>query len=1163
MVRIPEEINMYLSEISRHLAQGRAVAMIGAGFSKNAVKVGATDKKFLNWNELGDVFYKNIYGKLPEESSGHYLDALKLASIIETASGRPSLDKLLLDSLPDEEYAPGELHKKLLNLNWADIFTTNYDTLLERTRKFIPNRKYQAVLQMEDLVYSVCPRIVKLHGSFPSCRPFIISQEDYRRYPRDFAAFVNTVQQALIENVLCLIGFSGDDPNFLNWIGWIRDNLGNNHNSKIYLITTDTQRRVEGCLLSARNIVILNLAECFSGGKVSHREALSFFFDELQKRQDTGKQGDWLEAGKNMSVGNVQNQELREETLFRLYEFWSHSKHNYPGWIVMPHKARRCLEKSLRDAGEWGVWDMVKETEHIPSLEEYVLLYDWVRQACFLPLTEEMSHVYEEVVKASEDSSRTWDLMISLLTFYRQRGEPDNFCRVKGQLAAAQGLTEEQKNLLRCEKALFSLYRCEYEELDSHLSTWPMFHENFSYELIHAGLMWEAEKYRQSLSLLVSMLDGIRSAGSTGTNLKILSQEAYTLNLIKKAVPQAEFLTLDKELRGFAEEDYYRKGNREELLKADRCDPENEIELFRAALANLEVSGNLEDSYDISARFVNFLERTGNFMVISSRNEYAKELKTAISHIIQKNFYWGMLLSVRTREDQFIRKMARMGVLHGKKEEIDTVARHLCRICCQHLYTVAGSMRTDTVSHRHLVWGDYLPIILGAMIYRCGADTREEIFRLAGEMGRLPGEFQELDYLVRNVLRSLDRDFILEHAEEVWELGLSIDGRKNPRELYALDLCDWMLYDMAPLREKISEEVIRGMEYRSAKETGGLSKAARLCVDSLLYEIDALSEQQRQQFRMEVEQSIGEEDLSLDFYYYIRDMAAESPEMKEKVKEKLLRKVYALSCCVDPENGECAFQFQVFRKLRLLQESYGFVWTAKEAGLLLKSLVEWKKLEDRLEKAQYAYLLGNFYLLFLKTLWPYKDVVSQVEEKAQDKSYGALAGKLLWTQISDSPEYLLNRLYGGDTEEFIGAAGILCQYLKEEPERWSLAGEKLQAVLAAVIRGQEVLSPFCIEVLTEILENVKGGQKETGDSQREKAARYEVDFLAIKNVLELLYPMEVKSNFQLVQRICGARLACAASAFAEKNEGLKVSVDKWKDLANQEGEHALVRKQWK
>ena len=70
------------------------------------------------------------------------------------------------------------------------------------------------------------PRIVKLHGSLPATFPLISTEEDYRTYPSKFAPFVNTVRQAMMETVLCLIGFSGDDPNFLHWSGWVRDNLG-------------------------------------------------------------------------------------------------------------------------------------------------------------------------------------------------------------------------------------------------------------------------------------------------------------------------------------------------------------------------------------------------------------------------------------------------------------------------------------------------------------------------------------------------------------------------------------------------------------------------------------------------------------------------------------------------------------------------------------------------------------------------------------------------------------------------------------------------------------------------------------------------------------------------------------------------------------------------
>ena len=29
----------------------------------------------------------------------------------------------------------------------------------------------------------------------------------------------------LLQGVFCLIGFSGDDPNFINWIEWVRDIL--------------------------------------------------------------------------------------------------------------------------------------------------------------------------------------------------------------------------------------------------------------------------------------------------------------------------------------------------------------------------------------------------------------------------------------------------------------------------------------------------------------------------------------------------------------------------------------------------------------------------------------------------------------------------------------------------------------------------------------------------------------------------------------------------------------------------------------------------------------------------------------------------------------------------------------------------------------------------
>lgn len=51
----------YIKEIADALNNNHAVAMIGAGFSKNAVKTTSSDKYFKNWNELSDEFYNLIY----------------------------------------------------------------------------------------------------------------------------------------------------------------------------------------------------------------------------------------------------------------------------------------------------------------------------------------------------------------------------------------------------------------------------------------------------------------------------------------------------------------------------------------------------------------------------------------------------------------------------------------------------------------------------------------------------------------------------------------------------------------------------------------------------------------------------------------------------------------------------------------------------------------------------------------------------------------------------------------------------------------------------------------------------------------------------------------------------------------------------------------------
>jgi len=269
-----------IDEIGLRLAEKRASVMVGAGFSRNLRQIASQNIQFPTWNELGIIFYKRLHGKPPE--GNQFLDPMQIAEELEAAIGRPGLELLIRESIPDLQCAPSKLHERMMDLPWNDVFTTNYDTLLERAAEKTISRRYDIVVNQEDLIFSTSPRIIKLHGSFPSQRPLVATQEDYRRYPVDFALFVNTVQQSLVENLLVLVGFSGQDPNFLKWIGWIRDNYGKNA-PLIYMIVCEKDGFSQAKLRfwSKQNIVPVNLA-LLVDDPVFLEDAFKKFFHRLE-----------------------------------------------------------------------------------------------------------------------------------------------------------------------------------------------------------------------------------------------------------------------------------------------------------------------------------------------------------------------------------------------------------------------------------------------------------------------------------------------------------------------------------------------------------------------------------------------------------------------------------------------------------------------------------------------------------------------------------------------------------------------------------------------------------------------------------------------------------------------------------------------------------------
>ena len=231
------------------------------------------------------------------------------------------------------------------------------------------------------------PRIVKLHGSFPSHLPFIVTDEDYRRYPDVFAPFVNTVRQALLENTLCLIGFSGDDPNFLQWIGWIHDNLGHESSPKMYLIGLLRLSHSQKTLLERRNIIPVDMSEC-PGVDDDHYRALETFIDHLGSRRTKDNRLDWPSAGDDEHTSS-------NDGLADAVANWRSQRCRYPGWVVLPEDGRLVLWRRTR-----GWIRKLPDDGTLPGALDLEFAFEltWRMEKCLCPIFEHQVSFLEATV---------------------------------------------------------------------------------------------------------------------------------------------------------------------------------------------------------------------------------------------------------------------------------------------------------------------------------------------------------------------------------------------------------------------------------------------------------------------------------------------------------------------------------------------------------------------------------------------------------------------------------------------------------------------------------------------------------------------------------------------------------------------------------------------
>ena len=582
--------------------------MVGAGFSRNAVTELGQAVTVPAWSEIALAMQEKLYGA-DDERCGLRAEisadqSLALAQEYEIAFGRDDLHRFLKEQINDEAMWPGKAHKRLLALPWRDVFTTNWDTLLERASEDLPGPPLGVLRNTAEMAIASGSRIIKLHGSLPAQFPLIVTEEDYRKYPTRFAPFVNTVQQAMMETTLLLVGFSGRDPNFLQWSGWVRDQLGSSA-PKIYLSGWLHLHPHERRVLENRNVVPIDLAQHPKGGEWKaagheHRYATEWILHTLELGRPYPRHHwpspslppdepppDYLQPVKWIDSPAPKGEPSPDEDDpvdgEGLLAIWKHNRRLYPGWLAVPRSLHAEFSRRTSD------WESVilRDIEDSPVETRVQGIHEilWRRRVLLQKLIPAVAQAARktlkdavETVAAADDRAEAIDrravhcIVAELLVDARLDLDEEYFDHVE-EIANAFAIHDaELGHIVQHERCLWTMLAMDFDSLRRLLEGWSTDHGDPHWKVRKAALLLESGIDTGVRTLVRQAIVELRNRGSAGREIANVSRDAWAslfMDHLKGRVPERHWERRGEEIAAYAR---------------DNCDVWYEIQIYRQVL---------------------------------------------------------------------------------------------------------------------------------------------------------------------------------------------------------------------------------------------------------------------------------------------------------------------------------------------------------------------------------------------------------------------------------------------------------------------------------------------------------------------------------------------------------------------------------------------------
>lgn len=216
---MPELIDHIPAPVLDDFVRGRWLPVIGAGLSRNAVVKDGSPPAL--WPDLGS----SMAGALGIDTGDSVIEVL---SAYGHSFGRQKLVEQVGIRIRAHDAKPGDVHRAFAGIQFTDLVTTNFDTLLETAYERLDKRPFpvvdESLLSAEN--YFPGPRIIKLHGDLAHPDRMVLTEDDYDTFLTKNPLLVTSVTAMFVDKTAMFFGYSLDDPDMRQMLSLVKQRLG-------------------------------------------------------------------------------------------------------------------------------------------------------------------------------------------------------------------------------------------------------------------------------------------------------------------------------------------------------------------------------------------------------------------------------------------------------------------------------------------------------------------------------------------------------------------------------------------------------------------------------------------------------------------------------------------------------------------------------------------------------------------------------------------------------------------------------------------------------------------------------------------------------------------------------------------------------------------------